>query len=67
MGNARHGVALPYDYWPRSKWRSAYRELGLAPVLWQGRLGLYPVPLTFWFDRSLHFVTRLEVSHSENI
>jgi SAM-dependent methyltransferase len=66
VGNARHGVALPYDYWPRSKWQSAFRELGLAPVLWNERIGLYPVPLTFWFDRSLHFVTRLEVSHSED-
>lgn len=64
IGNAHHGVALPYDYWPRRKWQSAFHEVGLQPVLWHDRLGLYPVPLTFWFDRSLHFVTRLEVTPS---
>ena len=62
IGNARHGVALPYDYWSRDEWQSAFRELGMEPAVWHERLGLYPVPLTFWFDRSLHFVTRLEAS-----
>ena len=60
VGNARHGVALPYNYWSRRKWQAAFQELGFAPVLWQERLGLYPIPLTFWFDRHLHFVARLE-------
>src|SRR5207245_10961782 len=29
VGNAHHGVALPYNYWPESKWVAAFNELGL--------------------------------------
>ena len=60
VGNARHGVALPYDYWPLSKWQAVFRQLGLVPKSWHGKLSLYPYPLTLWFDRSLHFIALLE-------
>ncbi len=60
VGNAHHGVALPYNYWPRSKWRSTFAELGLSPASWVEDLHLYPFPLALWFDRHLHFITKLE-------
>jgi SAM-dependent methyltransferase len=60
VGNVRHGVALPFNYWPEAKWREAFQALGLKVSEWKPRLNLYPPPLSWWFDRSLHFITRLE-------
>ncbi len=39
--------------------REAYR-LGLTPAIWLNKLGLYPTPATWFFDRSLHFIARLD-------
>lgn len=60
VGNAPHGVALPYNYWRRERWHEAFRRLGAAPAVWVDRLRLYPPPASWLFDRSLHFVARLE-------
>jgi len=58
-GNARHGVTLPYNYWPRRRWQEAFAHLRLEVEAYNGHLGLYPPPATWLFDRSLHFVARL--------
>jgi SAM-dependent methyltransferase len=60
VGNAPHGVALPYNYWPESRWRATLAALGLTATSWHTRLGLYPFPAGLAFDRGLHFVARLE-------
>jgi SAM-dependent methyltransferase len=60
VGNARHGVVLPYNYWPRRRWDAAIGELGLRAAAWEGELGLYARPAGWVFDRGLHFVARLE-------
>lgn len=60
LGNARHGVALPYQYWRRDQWLAAFAALGLRVVHWQERLAIYPRPARWLFDRSLHFVAQLE-------
>ena len=60
VGNARHGVALPYNYWPRERWEKAFDELGLRVVNRRARLGLYPFPANLVFGRSLHFIALLE-------
>ena len=62
VGNARHGVRLPYNYWPPARWKSAFAECGLRVAHIRTRLDLYPVPLNFVFERSLHFVARLEIT-----
>lgn len=62
VGNARYGVALPYNYWTEEKWREAFRTLGLLPDVWRKRLGLYPPPASWIFDASLHFIARLRRS-----
>lgn len=62
VGNARHGVALPYNYLSEAEWRRLFREVGLEIETWQGRLGLYPFPASLLFDRGLHFVARLSVT-----
>ena len=60
VGNARHGVVLPYNYWSAIRWAAAFGELRLGMAARETRLGLYPWPASEWFDRSLHFVARLE-------
>ena len=59
FGNARHGVALTYRYWPRQAWTEAFRSLHLTVADWNERLGLYPAPASWVFEGSLHFIARL--------
>ena len=54
-GNARHGVALPYDYWTLTKWHRVLEDLGLNIDVWESNLRLYPFPADLIFGRSLHF------------
>ena len=60
VGNARHGVVLPYHYWPAARWTRAFEELAWRVATLEKTLQLYPWPASYFFDRSLHFVARLE-------
>lgn len=60
VGNKRYGVVLPYNYWPEAKWREAFQKIGVTATKWKSRLGLYPLPLNLFFERSLHFIGKLE-------
>lgn len=62
VGNARHQVALPYNYWPHDRWMAAFEVLQLPVESWKSDLGLYPWPVDRVFGRSLHFITRLGCS-----
>jgi len=64
VGNARHGVVLPYNYWTDAQWRRAFQKLNLGIGEYRRQLGLYPVPANLAFERSLHFVARLDVNAS---
>jgi SAM-dependent methyltransferase len=59
VGNAHHGVALPYNYWPETKWKLAFDEIGLEIEEWRPKVGLYPFPASMVFERGLHFVAAL--------
>ncbi|MBM4133680.1 MAG: class I SAM-dependent methyltransferase [Nitrospira sp.] len=59
VGNARHGVTLPYHYWTEREWQAAFVRLDLTVQSWNGRIGLYPWPAAWLFERSLHFLARL--------
>lgn len=59
VGNAGHGVVLPYNYWKRSQWQAAFDALGLAIEVERAHLALYPAPASWLFDRELHVVWRL--------
>ena len=61
VGNARHGVALPFNYWPERRWRQEFGDLALEIAYWTKDLGLYPWWDTWLFDRSLHFISRLTI------
>ncbi len=62
VGNAHHGVALPYNYWSTPRWQQAVAELGLRAEVWETALGLYPPPASWLFDRELHLLFRLSAS-----
>lgn len=59
VGNVSHGVRLPYNYLSSDEWKGIWARLGLRTDRFIGRLGLYPRPFSWLFDRGLHFVTVL--------
>ncbi|SRR6266540_856893 len=61
VGNHRHGVALPYTYWPRARWEQSCADVGLTICSWQSRLDMYAPPLRPLFERKLHFMSLLAV------
>jgi SAM-dependent methyltransferase len=63
VGNSRYNVSLPYNYWTKQKWLQAFDALGMEIGSWTTQLKLYPWPTSCLFDRSLHFVARLELQH----
>jgi len=64
VSNARHGVALPYNYWRREQWQAAFQKLGLKVETWRPQLGLYPFWANWLFGRSLHFIAKAVVPPS---
>lgn len=66
VGNARHGVVLPYNYWPSSRWQQAFADLQLRSAENRVAIGLYPWPASWLFGRGLHFIARLEKSAGKN-
>jgi SAM-dependent methyltransferase len=60
VGNARHGVALPCNYWPELRWLNTFEILDLSISTWKKDLRLYPRWADLVFGRSLHFVARLD-------
>lgn len=61
VGNHRHDVATPYNYWPTERWKRACDDLGLKTAEWITDLHLYPWPADWVFGRSLHFVARCDI------
>jgi SAM-dependent methyltransferase len=60
VGNAHHGVVLPYNYLTKAEWANAFRTVGVKPVELRESLGLYPAPASWIFERGLHFLGRFE-------
>jgi len=56
VGNARHGVALPFNYWTRQQWRNAEDRLHLSKKNELNHLRLYPPLLDLIFGANLHFI-----------
>ena len=61
VGNKRHGVRLPYNYWSHEEWREAFQRVGLEIEVWIQHLGMYPWPVSLLFGRGLHFLARLGI------
>ncbi len=60
VGNARHNVVLPYNYWQKKQWEKAFFELNLKPIAYNTKLNLYPFPINMFFERNLHFLALLQ-------
>ena len=67
VGNAHHGVVLPYNYWPQDRWHVACHELDMAILHWESDLHLYPYPASLIFGRSLHFVASLDATQTQSV
>lgn len=61
IGNRRNDVALAYNYWSRSRWLEAFKQLRVEVLSWTNDVPLYPPPLSWIFGRSLHFIAQLRV------
>jgi SAM-dependent methyltransferase len=59
VGNARHDVPLPYDFWTQAQWRAAFAQLDLRVEELRRRIGLYPFPASLVFEKRMHFIARL--------
>jgi SAM-dependent methyltransferase len=59
IGNRGHNVVLPYNYLSRDEWQVAYLRARLTTISSKERLGLYPPPFSWLFERKLHFVALL--------
>lgn len=62
VGNARHGVVLPYNYLSRSEWNDVFSKARLQVDRLDTGLGLYPIPVSWIFGRSLHFIASCTVA-----
>lgn len=62
VGNAPHGVALPYHYLTPHEWKEHFQQAGLRVRKEIRELGMYPWWANWLFGRSLHFVGLLEVA-----
>lgn len=60
VGNRGHDVVLPYNYLSRRDWEGVFYKSRLATVASREKLGLYPPPFGWMFDRQLHFAARLQ-------
>lgn len=61
VGNTRFGVALPHNYLSWPEWLRTFSQVGLTVEIVVRRLRIYPLPLRWWFDRSLHFIAVLRI------
>ncbi len=59
VGNARFGVALPYNYLSPKEWREGYERAELEIAEYQTKLGLYPFWANWLFGRGLHSIVLL--------
>ena len=65
VGNARHGVALPFNYWTAQQWAEAEEGLELRQKHEIKKLNLYPWPADYVFGANLHFIARYDLRRNE--
>jgi SAM-dependent methyltransferase len=59
VGNAPHGVSLPYNYLSRTEWSHAFRAAALSEIKVETNVPLYSFPFHLAFGRNLHFIALL--------
>ena len=59
VGNTRHGVSIPANFWSEEMWRENFAKMDLSINFWTKDIPLYPWWASWIFGRSLHFVAAL--------
>jgi SAM-dependent methyltransferase len=59
-GNRGHDVRLNYNYLDANQWTELFASAALKETYRQAKLGLYGPPVSWAFERRLHFVNRLD-------
>lgn len=59
VGNAAHGVRLPYNYLSRDEWSKLWISGGFRLLDIDESFRLYPMPLDLIFGRELHFIATI--------
>jgi len=62
VGNAPHGVVLPYNYQSSGQWGGYFRDAALSIARFDTAIPLYPFPFSLLFGRKLHFIAELKPS-----
>lgn len=65
-GNRRFHVPLPYNYLTRAQWKRLWDGSGVQVTAFITDLHLYPIPITWVCDQSLHFIARVEKTDEPN-
>ena len=60
VGNARHGVSLPYNYLSAGQWAALRHDLNVRVTTEVTDLHLYPWPVDYVFGAGLHFAALWE-------
>ena len=60
VGNAPHGVVLPYRYFSTATWRESLSAAGLRETKREKVPGLYVFPFSLLFGGRLQFIARLQ-------
>jgi SAM-dependent methyltransferase len=61
VSNRQFGIAIPANYQTENQWQSMYAKNHLLSVCRRDHLGLYFPPLSWVFERHLHFLQLLSV------
>ena len=59
VGNAPHGVSLPYNFLSRATWLDVFRAAALSEAKVEMEVPLYSFPFDLVFGRNLHFIALL--------
>jgi ubiquinone/menaquinone biosynthesis C-methylase UbiE len=60
VGNAPHGVRLPYNYFTRRDWQTTLKSIGAREIERRESVtGLYPQPFQSVIGRNIQFMARL--------
>jgi SAM-dependent methyltransferase len=62
VGNAPHGVVLPYNYLTPVQWKNAFQSCGVKTIAERRDLRLYPKYADRIFGRRLHFIGVYEIA-----
>jgi SAM-dependent methyltransferase len=60
VGNAPHGVVLPYNYQSFRQWTDYFEDAALSITTFDKAIPLYPIPFSLLFGRKLHFIAELK-------